>query len=217
MSGITTIGRWIWLPTPGGADERLAADLPLGSGLMATLASNACHAARENGLRPLYEHPGAEVWEDLEFGTDPAGGAFPWRGKGTPPVLTGLFAVHAGVFRVRRYGETQRWPTLRLRARMASSSGSFTTGLVVCVRAQPGDPGGGRTAYVDTNSTTLQDKTVDFAIEDADVLTGNVSTASDQEGGAMGTFAVYIGGWNTSGSGASKGVVGGLVLSMEEP
>lgn len=226
MSAVTTVGRWLWLPAPGGADDRLSADLPLGSGLMATLASNACHAARENGLRTLYEHPGAEVFRDLYFGVDPVNGAFPWRGIGavgsetTPPlVLTGLLAVHAGVFRVRRYGETRQWPTIRLQARCLSSSASFKTGIVLVALAVGGDPSTGRAAYLTTTSTTFVDLTVDLPLRDSDLFTGNVAPISSAtESGSMPTVALYVGAWSTSdGVGGAKGNVSGFSIYMVEP
>jgi hypothetical protein len=226
MSGITTIGRWIWLPTPGGGDDRLAADLPLGAGLMATLASNACHAARENGLRPLWEHPGAEVFRGLYFGNDPGNGAFPWRGIGavgaetTPPLLlTGLLAVHAGVYRVRRYGETRQWPTIRLQARCLSSSVAFNTGIVVVAVAMGGDPSTGRAAFATTTSTTFVDLTADLELRDSDLFTGNISPDPDgDESGSMPTVALYVGAWNDSdGVGGAKGNTSSLSLFMVEP
>lgn len=224
MSSTTTIGRWIWLPTPGGADDRFDADQPLGSGLMATLTSNATHAARENGMRPLYEHPGAEVWRGLYFGSDPSGGAFPWRGigTGTPPttpplVLTGLLAVHAGVHRVRRYGETRQWPKIRVTARCLTASAFYETGIVVVAVAVGGDPSTGRAAYDKTNSTTMVRLTADLELRDSDVFTGNVSTSGGGESGAMPTLALYVGAWNTSNNGASKGNVSGITVYMVEP
>jgi hypothetical protein len=68
----TTINRWVHLAAAGGAADVLRADQPGGAGAFQIAASNATLAARENGLRTLWEDAGsANVYAALRVAGDP--------------------------------------------------------------------------------------------------------------------------------------------------
>ena len=101
----TTTGHWRHLPTPLGGDDRLELDAPLGADVLQTIASNATHAARQNNLSVLWEHPGGDVWTDLGtvFYPEHVDRLQWWEED-----ANGVFVRYAGAFRVRSYGETSR-------------------------------------------------------------------------------------------------------------
>ena len=131
MSTITTAGRWIALPTAGGAADRARANQPADGALMQVLASNATLAARENGLRTLWERGPAEVYLDIPspHSDDPAW--FPWSITNA----SGYMLEYAGVHRVRPWGETQNAPRIVLATRGSVSSALYSLAVALYVAA----------------------------------------------------------------------------------
>lgn len=211
----TTIGRWINLPTPGGASDPLRADESLDAGTLQILASNATHAARENELRTLYEWPGS----DALYGALPGGVPenFPWDSGTT----AGYVMLFAGVHRVRLYGETSRPPKVQVRARGLATS-SHTLGLIVVAMPSPQVPilRGGNYVHITTTSTSLVD--LDGTISLTEDMLGVMPLApvgpgggSPDESGVTRQVALYVGGYHSSGSGGSKGELHGLTIYLE--
>ena len=219
MPSVTTVGKWIHLPTAGGADDRFRPDQPLGAGLMQVAASNAALGARENGARCLWEHPGAiDVLGGLDFGTDPAA-AFPWDAY--PSALTPL-VLFAGVHRVRTWGETGRWPRVVLSCDLYSD-GSSTAGVILVGRPTMGRPRPGElNAYATTTSATPSSVDLVLTLSDytsASVVVAPVTGATTPvlppvESGRHTEMAFYVGIWNGA---AGKSNVGGLTLYLKEP
>lgn len=213
----TTIGRWIDLPSSGGASDRLALDEPGGAGLFQIATSNATLAARENGLRPLWEDFGSsDVHKNLRVAGDVT--TFRWELEDS----AGAWSRLAGTFRVRLHGETAQAPRLHLAARALAPS-TYTTGIVIAV-APAGEPPSmrvGTWASVSTTSTTLTDLAATLTLT-PDLLTPE--SLSLQEGGGAPIEAgqhtllgVWVGAWCTSSSGASKGALYGATVLLREP
>lgn len=214
---ITTIGRWIDLPTSGGASDRFALDQPGGAGLFQIAASNACLAARENGLRPLWEDLGSsDVHASLFVAADES--TFVWGGEDSD----GVYARLAGTFRVRTYGETTDAPRLYLAAR-ALAPATYATGLILAASAPGEAPSmrAGTYATTSTTSTTLTDLAVTLSLtpdmlvpESLSLQTGGAAVS---EAGQHTVVSVWVGAWCTSGSGASKGALYGASVLLREP
>lgn len=214
----TTTGHWRELPTALGADDRLELDAPLGAGVLQTIASGATHAARQNNLATLWEHPGGDVWTDLATYFYPVDNLH-WWGEDS----AGVFARYCGAFRVRLYGETTRLPTIELRARYAAPS-TYTTGLMLVARRERGRPSGSdQFALATTTSTSLVDVSLSIALRDATLgreafaCRAAGSTDLPDEAGDMPLVHLYVGAWCTSGSGAAKGSLSGLTIFLQEP
>lgn len=214
---ITTAGRWIDLPASGGGSDRFALDEPGGAGLFQIAASNATLAARENGLRTLWEDFGSsDLHKSLRVSGDVT--TFRWELEDS----VGAWSRLAGTFRVRLYGETSQVPRLHLAVRALAPSG-YATGLVIAV-APAGEPPSmrvGTWASVTTTSTTLADLAATLTLT-PDMLTPE--SLSLQEGGGAPIEAgqhtllsVWVGAWCTSNSGASKGAVYGPTVLLREP
>jgi hypothetical protein len=144
---ITTIGRWINLPTPSGASDPLRADESLDAGTLQILSSNVTHAARENNLRALYEYAGTDALYNGLPGDAPEN--FPWDFGSS----SGRVVLFAGTHRVRLYGETSTPPKLRVKLRGLAIS-TYTLGVLVVAMPAPGRPvlRGGN--YVHLTTTT---------------------------------------------------------------
>lgn len=214
---ITTIGRWIDLPTSGGGSDRLALDQPGGAGLLQIAASNACLAARENGLRPVWEDFGSsDVHANLLIANNPLG--FWWRGEDSD----GVYARFAGTFRVRLFGETATAPRLHLAARALAPSG-YETGIILAVSRGAAWPEMLSTLYgtATTSSTSLVDLSVTLPIG-PELLTPEPTSLQSEgaavtEAGLHTVLGVWVGAWCTSGDGASKGAVYGPTVLLREP
>lgn len=213
----TTIGRWIHLPASGGADDRFRPDQPLGAGLMQIASSNATLAARENGLGVLWEHPGAtDIQGGLNFGTDPAP-AFPWDADPGP---TSPLVLFAGVHRIRPWGETGRYPRVKLAVELISD-GSSTAGVILVGRPTMGRPAPGDLHDVKTTTTSIV-ADLELEVFDAHVtsrlvlpVTGTAVPAQPPiEEGRHTEMAFYVGVWNGSGG---KTDIGSLTLYLAAP
>jgi hypothetical protein len=216
---LTTIERWLHLPTPGGSDDHLRADHAGSSGLFQILSSNATHLARENGLRVLWEDRGGEFWEDLD-----AGGA-----SNDPTYLRwedldadGVYARLAGTYRVRLWGETAGLPRIELRCRAAAPS-TYTTGVALVVTT-PGTSPISRTvggwAVATTTSTSITDLAVSLTAYPLSHLEGSgrdPSTRAIEERGDYTTVALWVGAWCTSGSSGAKGSLYGPTVFLRPP
>lgn len=213
----TTAGRWIDLPTSGGADDRFRADEPGGAGLFQIAASNATLAARENGLRPLWEDFGSsEVTRDLFVAGDPS--SFEWGCEDSD----GCYVRFAGTFRVRLFGEGSRVPRVRFSARVLAPS-TYETGIILAVSrgAEPPTMAGGTYTSTTTTSTSLTPLVLELSLSAddlaAEVLSLQGGGAAVDEAGQHTTLGVWIGSWCTSGSGVSKGALYGATLLLREP
>lgn len=221
MTSITTAGRWIDLPTATGGASLLGQDDPLSSGLVQIAASNATLAARENSLRTLYEHPGADTiqasleWDSID--------GFPWDrdpadAAGAPLIL------FAGVHRVRRYGETGQYPTVTLRARLAAPA-TYTAGIILVARRDMGRPtSADARGHVTTAATTLT--TVSISLNVSRVLGERaiaprigsaIPAPPPPEVGAESVVALYVGVYRTGGVGAWKAAVAGISIYLAAP
>lgn len=220
MSTITTTGRWVRLPTALGADDRLRADQPGGAGALQILSSNATLAARENGLRTLWERGPCDVWTDLPNvpGFPARELLFTWNGS----LSDGILAQFCGLHRVRPYGETADYPRLRLTARASAPSGE-TVGLILLVSGVHSDPvmEGGRYTTATTTSTTPTQ--LDLTLALTPELVGSLSVSPAQldgtipEAGDHPTIAAYVGAWCTSNSSMTKATIGAITLYLLEP
>lgn len=214
----TTTEHWRWLPTPVGADDRLRLDQPLGADALQTIASNACHAARQNNLGTLWEHPGGDVWETLA-NADPAPDSLYWHREDS----AGVFARYAGAHRIRPYGETSRWPTIELRARFQAPS-TYTTGIVLVARRTPGLPSTSDLWGVATTTSTSF-AAASISLEMADQWIGRETIACrpagsasvPEESGELPLVHLYVGAWCASASGAAKGALSGLTIFLKAP
>lgn len=215
---VTTIGRWINTPTPSGASDPLRADESLDAGTLQIIASNCTHAARENGLRTLYEYAGTDALYNGLPGDVPEN--FPWD-EGTS---NGRVVLFAGTHRVRLYGETSTPPKLRVKLRALASS-PHTLGVLVVAMPVGGRPvlRGGNYLHLTTTSTSLVDLggTVVLSAEMLGTMAlapvGGTSSSDPAESGATTQLALYVGIYHTSGSGAAKGQVSGLTIYLEPP
>lgn len=214
MSDVTTIGRWLDI-----AAARAAKNQPLGAGHMQMMASNATLAARENEIRPLWEHPGSSnVYADLPLGGVPF---FDWDTEET----AGRFTAFCGVHRARRYGETIKYPRLELRLRGLAPS-TFQLGVILVAMPGPGQPSAGTGLYttLTTGSTSLTPMklTLDLAplamgssLIAPRTGTGTITTLP--ESGRVPSVAVYVGAWCTSGGSGAKAEMRGMTLFLREP
>lgn len=216
MASITTAGRWIHLPQAG--SERLVADAPLGAGMVQIAASNATFASRENGLRPLWEHPGAiDIAGGLDFTENID--SFPWDDA---PGSTTALVLFAGVHRIRPYGETGTFPKVILKF-LLSSDGSSTAGVILVGRATRGRPTPtDLRGYVTTMSGTPASTAITLTPTIGNVLVQNYSPVTglvtppnpSVDEGRYTTMAFYVGVWNGSGG---KSAVSTLTLGLTEP
>lgn len=224
MSTTESIDRFIFLPTSGGADDRLRADQPLSSGTMQILASNAHLASVANGSRHLWEHPGeGNISGVLGYGTSAGAGtdiySFNWDDD--PFSGTGVISYFCGLHRIRPTPRGE-WPTVTLSA-LAANGGASTTGIILCGRAavgrpQPVDLYGTAT----TTSGTLA--SVAASITPTNAHVGTRIVAPIDESAAAGTppaemgrdtvMAFYVGVYTT---GAGKANVRALSLYMTPP
>lgn len=213
----TTIGQWIDLPTSGGAADRFALDEPGGAGLFQIAASNATLAARENGLRVLWEDFGSsDVSADLfVHGVEDT---FQWDGEDTD----GVYARCCGVFRVRLYGETVQVPRITLAAR-ALAPATYETGIILALSSPFEAPSmrGGTYATARTASTSIVDLTATLALSPADLVPELLSLQAGPppviEAGQHLVLGLWVGAWCTSNSGAAKGAVYGPSVLVREP
>lgn len=216
MSDITTIGRWVRLPTALGADDRLRADQPLGAGTLQIIGSNATLACRENNLRTLWERGPVDVWADLPISDFPE--SFNWSGL----AADGVLAQFAGIHRVRRHGETATFPGLRLTVRATAPSGEIV-GVVLLVAPAHGDPAmvAGHYATATTTSTSVVTLSLDIGLTPELVGALSVSPATFAglvpEAGEHPAFAAYVGAWCTSNSSMVKASLGAMTLYLMEP
>jgi hypothetical protein len=213
MSTTTTIGRWLDI-----AAARASKNQPLGAGLMQMMASNATHAARENEIRPLWEHPGdANIYADLPLGGVPF---FDWDTESS----AGRFTAFCGIHRARRYGETIKFPRLELRYRGLAPS-TYDLGVILLAMPGPGQPstsGVYDTLITSATSLTACKITLDLsALNVGSSLiaprTGTGAITTLPESGRVPSVAVYVGAWCTSGSGGAKAEMRGMTLFLREP
>lgn len=214
----TTIGHWRHLPTPLGADDRLELDAPLGADVLQTLSSNATHAARQNNLGTLWEHPGGDVWENLSTSGD-APNVLYWHREDS----AGVFVRYCGAHRIRPYGERLTWPTIELRCR-ATAPSTYTTGVVLVARSTRGLPSVSDLWGQDTTtSTTMDDLSISLAMTDQWAGRETIAcraagaTTVPEESGDMPLVHLYVGAWCASGSGAAKGNLSGLTIFLKAP
>ena len=220
MSGVSTISRWIHLPTALGSDDRFRADEPLGAGTMQILGSNGELAARENECRTIWEHIGsADCWDGPAYNGDPII-AFDWATDGA-----GTFHQFCGVYRLLRYGSSGQWPRLQARCRLLVVGGN-TAGILLMAFPAPQQPASTSAAsYATTTSSTFVDVTTTVTLSDTDVgafsVTPTPSTTSPivapAETGSVGVVAIYVGIYNTSGSSGAKATVSGITVSVVPP
>lgn len=215
----TTLGFWRHLPTALGADDRLELDAPLGADVLQTIASNACHAARQNELATLWEHPGGDVWTDLDAGGGSPADDLAWYGLDS----AGIFVRYAGAWRLRRWGETIQWPTIELRARIAAPS-TYETGLILVARRERGRPtSADQYDFTTTTSTSLVDASLSITPRDAtlgrEAMTCRAPGSTDipVESGELPLVHLYVGAWCTSGSGMAKGSLSGITIFLGPP
>lgn len=213
----TTLGRWIDLATSGGARDRFRADQPGGAGRLQVAASNATLAARENGLRPLWEDFGnSDVTRDLFVAGDVR--SFEWGSEDTD----GGYVRLCGVPRVRLYGETASAPRLHLACRALAPSG-YSTGIILAVSAGPVAPSMESGSYIatSTSSTTLTDLSLTLTLTPEllapELLALRTETDAVSEAGVHTQLGVWVGAWCTSGSGMAKGALYGLSVLLREP
>lgn len=222
----TTIGRYLHLPTAGSGVSHLRRDQPLGAGLVQIAASNATHICRENGLRHLWDDPGAAVvGRALSMpGADVE--SFDWdRLDSASPAG---FARFCGVWQIRRYGETSRWPRVELRCRAGvTTAGGQTGGLILvvtpgCVIPSPARHSSGTVTFTDA----LADRAVTVEIVSGrgprtETWTPRVGTAAvapePAEHGAVTTIGVWVGAWCTSNQDTDPIEVRGLTVFLREP
>ena len=223
MSTITTAGRWIALPTAGGASDRARANQPADGALMQVLASNATLACRENGLRTLWERGPAEVYLNTPAPYPDQPGWFPWSINDP----AGYLIEYAGVHRVRKWGETQSAPRIVLATRGMVSSALYDLVVSLYVIPLSGFPTT-TTLYATarTHATTMTDMEAVFTLT-PEVLSAGARNEVPAPGvsppvpvtesGPDASVALYVGGYCTSNSSSSKGNIGGLTIYLEEP
>jgi hypothetical protein len=215
---VTTIGRWINLPTPSGASDPLRADESLDAGTLQILSSNVTHAARENELGTLFEWAGT----DSIYGDLPGSAVenFPWD-EGTS---SGRVVLFAGVHRVRLYGETSSPPKIRVRLRGLAIS-PHTLGVIVVAMPAPGlpVPRAGNHVHITTTATSMTTLggTITLGAEHLGAVAlapvGGTSGGTPDEQGECTQVALYVGLYHTSNSGASKSEAHGLTIYLEPP
>lgn len=209
----TTIKRWLDIPA-----ARANSSGPLGAGLVQLIGSNATHAARQNNLRCLWEHPGSSnIYADV-----PPGGLdyFDWDDVESD----GRFTAYAGLHRVRLFGETTRWPRLELRFRGLAPSG-YELGVILVAMPAPGLPTTrGQYATMTTSATSLTDCALTLALDGSGMGTQRVAPRAGtgvlttlDEVGAVPAVAVYLGAWCTSGGSQREAEMHGLTLFLREP
>lgn len=215
---VTTIGRWIELPTSGGAADRFALDQPGGAGLFQIAASNATLAARENGLRHLWEDYGsANVYAALPLAGVAGVAAFDWGAEDS----SGAWARFCGVHRVRLYGEQATLPRLHLALR-ALAPAPHTLGAVLALSRGPVAPDmtPGTYGTVTTTATSPVDLSIALDLR-RELLTARAvslaGAAGVEEAGELTEVGVWVGAWCTSGSGAAKGALYGPTIFLREP
>ena len=219
-----TIGRWIHLPTAGGASDRFRAAQPLSAGAVQVACSNIEMGARENSLRTLWEHPGQDdIAGTLGFGAGAGAGTrpdqFDWDAD--PDDVTGSWVAVTGPHRIRPYGSTGLLPTVTLRG-YASCGGTSTAGILLCARPRHGRPTASDlygTASV--TSTTLIPFGVTLAPLDAQLGRRLIAPQDERSVGApvveQGTqteLVFYVGVYT---DGAGKAAVRGLTLTLDAP
>lgn len=192
-TNIRSLGRFVHLPTAGGADDRLRADQPLSSGIMQILASNAYIAAYENNLRTLWEHPGdTDVAGLLGYGTSAGAGTdiyqFDWDAD--PFSSSTVRSYFCGLHRIRPLPDG-RWPNVTLAAK-ALNGGAATTGVILCGRREPGRPQPTDLyGTASTTSGTLASVSATIAVTEGHV--GSRITAPLDEAAAAGTPPAEMG------------------------
>lgn len=216
---LTTIERWLHLPTPGGSDDHLRADHAGSSGLFQILGSNATHLARENGLRVLWEDRGGEFWEDLDAG---GGSNDPLYLRWEDLDADGVYVRFAGVHRVRLWGETAGLPRITLKCRAAAPS-TYTVGVALVVTepgASPISRTAGAYAVATTTSTSITTLTATLSTYPLAHLEGigrDPSTRAIEERGDHTVVALWVGAWCTSGSSGGKGSLSGPTVFLRPP
>ena len=209
------VAPWIDLPTSGGAADRLRADQPGGAGVLQIAASNATLAARENGMRTLWESYGSSsvytttdptAWTDTDWGREDSAG---W------------YVRCAGVHRLRTYGEQSRLPRVELRCRALAPS-TYTTGVLLLLAPrldQPAlTPGLYGTATTTSTSLTALRVTLTPELSVLGTRSCSLSGASGvEEQGQVTEVAVWVAAWCTSASSLAKGALYGVTVFLREP
>lgn len=209
-------GWWIDLPSSGGPADRFGADEPGGAGTLQIAASNARLAARENGLRTLFEDFGSSnVFGDLPIPGLPQ--SFDWRAEDA----SGVWVRHAGIFRVRLWGETTRVPRIHLACRALAPAGE-QLGIILAVArglVLPDASAPFATATTDATSPTLL--SVDLTLEPDDLVSEALTLQSEaapvSEAGTYTTVSLWIGAWCTSAFAGAKGALYGVSVLLREP
>ena len=210
-----TIGQWIDLPTSGGAADRFRADQPGGAGLFRIAASNATLAARENGLRTLWEDYGSS---NVYTQTDPtAWTETDWSREDS----AGWWVRCAGVHRVRLYGEQSQLPRIELRCRALAPS-TYTTGVMLVAMPALAIPSLSLGTYASdtTTSTSLDDLAVTLTLTPGALGLRPVSltgAAGVEEQGSVTEVALWVAAWCTSASSLAKGALYGVSVFLREP
>lgn len=211
----TVADRWIHLPASGGGSDVFRADQPGGAGVFQMAASNAALACRENGLRTIWEDRGsANVYAALPIPSDASSLDLDAEDS------AGAFVRVVGRHRLRLYGETGQATRLHLACRGLAPTGE-TLGvlLAVCPDDAPGLRAG-LYATTTTTSTTLVDLTASLSVDagmwgrEALALRG---ASGVEELGLHTGVTILVAAWCTSGSGAAKGELYGLSVSVREP
>lgn len=212
----TTAGRWVHLPTSGGAADRFGADQPGGSGLLQVAASNATLACREGGLRTLWEHFGsANVYKNLRTAGDVS--TIDLDAEDT----AGAYVRLVGRHRVRLHGETGRATRLHLACRALAPS-TYTLGVVLAAMPDDGAVGlrAGLYATATTTSTSLVDLSATLTVEAEHYgreLLPCRGAGGVEELGLHTGVTIVVAAWCTSGASLAKGALYGVTVSVREP
>lgn len=227
---MSALGRFLRLPTSGGAESWADDDQPLDSLWCAAQINNAEHLCEENNLRTLYEYPGLyeDLYGSLGSGTDVD--TFPWDsvpGQGTGD--TGSLVLYTGSVRLRKHGVSGRWPSVEWRWRWASGldgGAPVTIGAVAVVtpgwrRPRRGDPYASTTltSAAWTDGTVSVDLTGTFAPLEVPVapVGGIASPGRPDESGRVQEVCCWLGFWSEYLTKTVCSSVAGVTCFLEAP
>lgn len=213
---ILTVGQWVWVPTPSGADDRFRANQSGGAGDFQVHASNGHHAARENGLRALWEDRGTDdLYLDTLVTGDPQSIALGAEDS------AGAYVRYAGIYRVRPWGESGLQPRIELRCRGAAPVGN-TLGVMLLATLPEATPEAvvGQYATATTTSTTIVNLTATltrFPVAQRAFSPRDPSTQAILEQGNAPCVALWVAAWCTSGTSAAKAALYGPTIYLRPP
>lgn len=228
----TTIGQWITLPAAGGSQDPMRASEPLGAGRVQILASNATHAARENGLRVVGEVTPRDIHAGLEWTGTSNVDRLSWNDGTTTSSYAGGLAMYLGAHRIRQYGETIAFPRVSLYAEVKSGLEGgvyYPVHVLLAVRSSHGIPSSadlwgeaassGVAATWEDLAVTLELRGSSLSSDRTFGLRDVTGTTSDvTEGGVMREVHLYVAAWSdAAGLSAGKGRLGGMTVVLREP